>query len=733
LLVLVFLNYALILKWLPKDKKDVFVFIALSIFTLAMFYPYFVGPINDFPLGHDQTGRFFETFVTSTELGKMEDAVWSNLWYCGFPVNHFYTPAAKYEGAFYALLFEGLGYSAIDSTILAMKFQTVLAFLFSGFAIYLLLMTLKTSREAAVVGAVAFLVSTWHIQSITISRFAEFYLLPLLLVSYHRSLSRGSFLPIGVIVASLLLTHQHSFLAGAIFLGFYALAKAIQTHAFRPLKIFALAIMSGLGLTTFWSLPYLLEVDRTWGYLYGGFPLNTALFQSLRILESYVSRPVTPTLGWYYPTYVGLSLVFLSLLSVKTGDLNKLPWWAALLGVTFLTLPIVYLTPYFGSLLASLVRAGSTGVHGDRYPDQFGSCQIRLLTGPVMALCYLASAGVDRLSEIFTEKLRVRMPKPRTVFASFTVALILLDFSSSILLIATYRPPIHEELNTWIRHKEGIYRVWTDLDGGPRQAEASIAPIYTGKPFVSGWQTQSANWQLVQFFNAIADMLDQNMPHVPELLGVLNVRYLVIYPGYDNLQRHLLAYPEFKLVESFYNGTVLVYENSKFLPIIRAVIPVYRPSQGRVLNMVDFAQTEYYNYDISFVASPQYGVIETASYERLANLTVSPLTDLHVRLLDDGLTANFKTNGPAYLAISLSDSSDWTGCLDGHLVELFPVEPGMIGVSVPAAGIHTLRLRYSTDNVLHVTADLLTILIITALVSYGCRRVFKRFRVKYNV
>nr|MDO8135570.1 hypothetical protein [Candidatus Njordarchaeum guaymaensis] len=732
-LTLVFLNYALILRWLPKKKRDLLIILALCSFVFFMFYPYYVGSGDSLPRGHDQVGRFFETFVTSRGLENMEDTVWSNLWYCGYSVNHFYPPAAKYESAFYVLLLESLGYPAIESTMLAMRLQTVLAFLFSGLAFYLLSRTLQRSIGATVVGTVAFLSVTWHIQSISISRFAEFYLLPLLLVSYLKSLHGSSVLPTGVIAASLLLTHQHSFLAGIVFLSFFALAKAIKTRAFMPFKMFALATICGLGLTTFWSLPYILEVNRTWGYLYRDFPSNTALSQSLRILESYVSRPSAPTeLSWYYPTYLGLSTAFLALLSVRSQDTNKLPWWTALLGVTILTLPVAYLTPCLGGLLARLVRAGSTGLLGDQYPDQFGSYQIRLVTGAVMAMCYLASVGFDHLYEIVARMarrmLRGPMPRLRTAFISFTVGVVLLDFSSGILLISTHQPRIHEELNMWLKDSGGVYRTWTYIDGGSCQSQASMATIYTGKPFISGWQIQSANRQLVEFYDAITDMLGQKLPQVPELLGVLNVRYLIVYPESMNLRECLLRYPEFNLTKSFSNGTLLVYENSKFLPIIRSVIPAYSQPQRYPLNTLEFARTIYYNHNVSFVASAKYSVVGTASYETLANVTASPLADLHVTLLGDGMAATFRTSDPVYLAISLSDSPDWTGSLDGHSVELFSMEPGMMGVRVPTAGTHFLELRYSAENLLHLTADVLTVVIGIVLLAAFRGSLFPKLR-----
>jgi len=88
-LTLVFLNYALILRWLPKKKRELLIILALCSFVFFMFYPYYVGSGDSLPRGHDQVGRFFETFVTSRGLENMEDTVWSNLWYCGYSVNHF--------------------------------------------------------------------------------------------------------------------------------------------------------------------------------------------------------------------------------------------------------------------------------------------------------------------------------------------------------------------------------------------------------------------------------------------------------------------------------------------------------------------------------------------------------------------------------------------------------------------------------------------------------------------
>lgn len=725
-LALVFVNYALILKWLPKTKRDFLAVLALSIITLVMFYSYFTSPINTLPNGNDQAGRFFETFITANNLSRIEDAVWSSLWYCGYAINHFYPPAAKYEGAIYALLFDALDYSAVDSVMLAMKLQTILSFLFSGLAFYLLARSLKTSRTGALVGSVAFLVATWHIQSITISRFDEFFLLPLLLVAYHRSLRGGSFVWAGISMATLLLVHQHSFLAGAVFLGLFALVKTAQSRELRPLKIFGLTTVSGLGLSAFWWLPYLFEAGRTFGYLYPGFPSNTAWSQSMRILVSYVSRPSAPTgLGWYYPTYLGLSVIFLAFLAVRVRNSGKAPWWIAILGVIVLTLPVAYLTPYIGNMLARIVRVGSTGVFGDLYPDWVASMQIRLITGAVMGLCYLASVGVDHISDLGAVRLRISMPRARIIFASLAIFLILFDFSNSVRLVTATRPPIYNELNTWIAGQGGVFRTWTDTEGGPAQSVASMATVYSDKPFVAGWQAQSANSQLIEFLDGITDMLNQNMTHVPELLGVLNVRYLVVYPETDfckicPLQKHLESYPEFRQVQSFHNGTLLVYQNEEFLPIIRAVVPVYRHVQGGMLNTLEFASSEYYNDNVSFVTAVQNAEVIASSFEGLANLAVKPVTNLRVELLDNGLTASFSTSAPTYLAISLSQSPDWTGTLDGHDVELFSIEPAMIGVQVPDSGAHVISLRYSTDNVVHLTSELLTVL--TVLILLASRR-----------
>jgi hypothetical protein len=267
------------------------------------------------------------------------------MFYCGFPALRFYSPLFYFLGGPATLLTGG-------NLLHALRILLVVLHLLSAPAMYLLLRKLedrKKAREAGgsfgpALGAIAYLVIPWR--TLYLSGLANYpqalvyVLLPLALLAVEAMLEHHdgaappwlrSGLLLGLWVGMLFLAH----LVYAIFmLGFLAvwwLARSSRApHRWRALTA---AVLSGIGVSAFFVIPFLLEQPSHRSPI-----VHLALpVPNWRVLLGIKSR-----VGGYAGTYLGLSIVLLLVVAVGAVLLRRrfrshVPALLGLAGSLFLT------------------------------------------------------------------------------------------------------------------------------------------------------------------------------------------------------------------------------------------------------------------------------------------------------------------------------------------------------------------------------------------------------------
>jgi hypothetical protein len=188
----------------------------------------------------------------------------------GAPLFQFYPPLASYTG----LAFYGIGLSLIQAT----KAGFVLAVLLAGIGSYLFARDLFNQRAAAWCSAVTYLSSPYLMTDVyergAAAETVALALLPWLFWSLRRLLyahSRRQLATSAALIAALMLAHNNTAIFFVPAAAAYVGVLGLRDQQWRGLTLVALAGGLGLGLSTFYWMPALLEVrfTRTAEYMLG--------------------------------------------------------------------------------------------------------------------------------------------------------------------------------------------------------------------------------------------------------------------------------------------------------------------------------------------------------------------------------------------------------------------------------------------------------------------------------
>lgn len=249
--------------------------------------------------------------------------LWSNRWYLGFPLLHFYPPLFFYITALLNLL--------LSNMLLSIKLMAFIGHVLSGVTAFLLVEEITDDCQAGFIGGLAFSLAPWHVfQILDFGRHTVIFvypLLPLPFLFFEKYRNGKLTLPqAGILIGfslALLISFQYGYamFATLIFV-YYVIVNAVRLRKpfvnFEYLKLLGISGLVCFCLAIAFIVPYLLES----GYVNipnkllssTGFNTDSANFSAL------FTRQDVPD---YHKGYIGLSVFVLSLFGVLSALLNK--------------------------------------------------------------------------------------------------------------------------------------------------------------------------------------------------------------------------------------------------------------------------------------------------------------------------------------------------------------------------------------------------------------------------
>jgi 6-pyruvoyl-tetrahydropterin synthase related domain len=298
---------------------------------------YYLHPGDVFLADSESLG--IRVWMVAEHLKAGQWPVWSNYWYGGYPLLHFYAPLY--------FVTVGLPTIAFGDIHLATKLVLWLTHVGSMFTMFLFLKEARNTHSA-ILGSLAYGVVFHRISIILYSGDVIlciiWLLYPLLFFATEGYLSRrltvrASFLLIALSTAGIILTHHAYAFFGGVFMAVYVLVRVLAGDGDRMARIkalgfFALSAVAGFLIGAFSLLPFILEYDQVRGMpalpfsALLPFPPGPELFaQMLTWLPA--GHPNTTM------AYVGLSLFVFSLVSTVYAVKERAPI-ALALSVCFL-------------------------------------------------------------------------------------------------------------------------------------------------------------------------------------------------------------------------------------------------------------------------------------------------------------------------------------------------------------------------------------------------------------
>jgi len=315
----------LLLPTRTREAVEAGVFIAIVALLLVFFTPNFIFS-NTTTTGGDTGAHIYAPWYLRTHLlEKGLVSGWSQGWFAGFPMLHFYFPLVA---AFQALVSFVIPYE------IAFKLGTILGIFFMPVGAYLMLKLMRFDFPIPIAGAIG-MVSFLFMDSYTIyggnipSALAGEYSFSLSLglcmvflgLAYRSATEQGpSPLPGAVVLASAVLSHlipvMVTLLALPLVIFWGARARGIWVVARR----FAVVLGVAFALTAFWSIPFLARLGYTanmgWGPVEGLgvlFPREIWIYVAAAILGALIAgtRADRRFLLLLAPAIVGAVLYFL--------------------------------------------------------------------------------------------------------------------------------------------------------------------------------------------------------------------------------------------------------------------------------------------------------------------------------------------------------------------------------------------------------------------------------------
>jgi hypothetical protein len=255
----------------PLRRRAVEHAAALFVMAAAVLWlaPCLVG--RDFNLVLDAVPHVGQTRMAADSFALGHYPIWSNSWYCGYPLLQFYAPLYFW--------ITGLIAWATGSVFLATKAVLLGGLILAGFMMYLYLREATESAPAAVLGGVIFGVDPMNLSlllaDMRTTHIAAYIMLPLLWWRYERfrrgrdGLARAG-LGIGLALGVFIIFHHGYALFVSELLLVWAALHAVAGRRLRGRMLAAagLGLAVAAGLTLFFSVPYYAEAGNTMLFTY---------------------------------------------------------------------------------------------------------------------------------------------------------------------------------------------------------------------------------------------------------------------------------------------------------------------------------------------------------------------------------------------------------------------------------------------------------------------------------
>lgn len=299
------------------NRIEILLIVFISIFVSAPLFSQPYLPRFDDSWFHTYLVRF-----VWLSLINGQSIYWCPDWTCGFPFTETNNPPLGYDlTAIVAMV--------VQSEILAVKIVLLGSIVFSGIAMYKMILYFTQSRVAGTVSAVGYMLSPWHLIASAFDPVHSpvWVFMPLIILEYDRALSTldiGSSIKAGIFAALLFLTHAGTAylfaLPACLFLLYHIFLNLKQKQTTRISKLIKVSIVSAitaLELSAFWLLPLVFEAKAHTTFFGGLFYIKKYDVVTIPLL---LSRETT-VMGKTF--YAGISLLVLTISAILLGGFRE--------------------------------------------------------------------------------------------------------------------------------------------------------------------------------------------------------------------------------------------------------------------------------------------------------------------------------------------------------------------------------------------------------------------------
>lgn len=487
---------------------------------ILVFGLWIVSPIfnEGLPSGYDDPAYVVRSWFIHDRLTNGLPSDWCPYWYAGFPTVTFY-PFIIEVFTVSASLISGI------SILWAFKIVVALVTVLPAITLFLLAREWFGEKAAFTSGLLLLLMPhyTAFVGTVGLRAFTfGFALLPLQLLLFDRVVKVGGRictvlcgLLLGVLIAFHLLSAYSSVLIMGLYVVVYSVKKRNLHSFFKVIKTSLLILLIGLGVSAFWLVPYLAEIDYSW------------------VLRRVFQEPQQP----------------IKIISVFPETYGLVPVLCATLGVlcTVKRRKLEHVLLLSWLLLFLLISFGPYGLIWQVLPFQKGLEYLRFENYLSQPLAILAGIFV---SEAATASIKIPVKLGREhkhalaailiIFAVFYLSIIFAPMSLAELRgaytaqnLSNY--PEFDAALEWLKDREITGRTIIHInmcDSGPKSyalRESAIAylPFLTGKPLFYGHMHAESS-----FMSSYTIWLTHNTPLDPvtlyNALRVGNVEYVML-------------------------------------------------------------------------------------------------------------------------------------------------------------------------------------------------------------
>lgn len=308
---------------LTGDSKQLTLFL---LFLSILCARYYLNPGHVFMGDAESLG--IRGWMVSEHLQDLQWPVWSNYWYGGFPLLHYYAPLYFVVIAVFSL--------ALNDFHLATKLVLWLTHIGSIFTMFYFLREATRNVSGALVGSLSYGIVFYRTNLILyqgdLNLCLVWLLYPLLFLLIERYLNhrlslRRNFLLFSFVTAGLILTHHAYAFFGLVFAAVYLLVRVLtwekaQRAKARAFGFFTLSAVGGFLISAFSLLPFILEHEDVRGL--PRLPFYQLLLSAPSLGRLSVMLRWSPTGRWEgIEAYVGISVFVFCILSIIYLVRNK--------------------------------------------------------------------------------------------------------------------------------------------------------------------------------------------------------------------------------------------------------------------------------------------------------------------------------------------------------------------------------------------------------------------------